>query len=163
MSEKLINSLKRKRSIVEIQPQSKMIVTNFKSNPQPKVNHQVEYQLNEKELHQANSYKKKPKMSDDTETHRQMDFLLEALLRVRDLEKEMSEQENSTDEDENEAESTVEGRSTDTSIFEKNALEFEAEALGFAMCARETLNFLVSEGLSPNDPLVQSLRAKLVG
>lgn len=163
MSEKLINSLKRKRSIVEIQPQSKMIVTNCKSNPQPKVNHQVECQLNEKELHQANSCKKKPKMPDDTETHRQMDFLLEALLRVRELEKEMSEQEYSTDEDENEAESTVEGRSTDTSIFEKNALDFEAEALGFAMCARETLNFLVSEGLSPNDPLVQSLRAKLVG
>lgn len=38
-----------------------------------------------------------------------------------------------------------------------------AEALGFAMCARETFQFLESQGMSPNDPIYIELKAKLLG
>ncbi|XP_022226968.2 uncharacterized protein LOC111077129 [Drosophila obscura] len=39
----------------------------------------------------------------------------------------------------------------------------QAEALGFAMCARETLLFLQSEGIPTESPLYQTLLGKLVG
>ncbi|KAH8393296.1 hypothetical protein KR215_002780 [Drosophila sulfurigaster] len=39
----------------------------------------------------------------------------------------------------------------------------EAEALGFAMCARETLLFLQSEGVSTESVLYKTLLGKLVG
>ncbi|EDW01379.1 uncharacterized protein LOC6560855 [Drosophila grimshawi] len=39
----------------------------------------------------------------------------------------------------------------------------EAEALGFAMCARETLLFLQSEGISTESVLYKALLGKLVG
>ncbi|KAH8253630.1 hypothetical protein KR032_006318 [Drosophila birchii] len=39
----------------------------------------------------------------------------------------------------------------------------QAEALGFAMCARETLLFLQSEGVPTESPLYQTLLGKLVG
>lgn len=45
----------------------------------------------------------------------------------------------------------------------KKQIAFESEALGFAMCARETLTFLCNEGLSPDSPLVVTLRERLVG
>jgi len=39
----------------------------------------------------------------------------------------------------------------------------QAEAMGFAMCARETLLFLQSEGIPTESPLYQTLLGKLVG
>lgn len=101
-----------------------------------------------------NVCKKVKTESVEEDINNQQDFLREALKRVLELERELSALSESSDDD------THEGGSTE---FERNASEFEAEALGFAVCARETLNFLASEGLQVDDPLVQSLRQRLVG
>lgn len=45
---------------------------------------------------------------------------------------------------------------------QENILE-SAEALGFAMCARETFQYLESHGMSPDNPLYVELKAKLLG
>lgn len=47
-------------------------------------------------------------------------------------------------------------------LFQDN-LMMSAEALGFAMCARETFKFLRSYGIEPNDPIYISLKDRLVG
>lgn len=84
------------------------------------------------------------------------DFLKEALKKLHELENEIAAIEEGT-EDEDQATSIDYGK------FEENALAFEAEAIGFAVCARETLNYLASQGLTPDSPLVKSLRDRLVG
>lgn len=42
-------------------------------------------------------------------------------------------------------------------------LHAESEALGFAVCAKETLNFLQRDGLPPDSQLVTELRNRLIG
>lgn len=101
------------------------------------------------------SHNKKVRIeSADENTNNQQDFVREALKRVLELERELSTLSESSGDD------TYADGSPE---FERNAAEFEAEALGFAVCARETINFLASEGLQVDDPLVQSLRQRLVG
>lgn len=85
-----------------------------------------------------------------------LDFLMEALKKVQELENEMANYSDDTDDD------SDDGIDVDDA-FERNALAFEAEALGFAACARETLTFLAGEGLGPEDPLIKTLRNRLVG
>lgn len=88
----------------------------------------------------------------------QFDFLEEALKKLHQLESEIAAIEEGTeDEDDDRVESI------DYETFEENALAFEAEAIGFAVCARETLNYLASQGLTQDSPLVKSLRDRLVG
>ncbi len=108
---------------------------------------------------------KKSKTSDcvvkkNTDNNEQLDdnfdFLKEALKKLHELESEIAAIEDGT-EDEEQAESIDYGK------FEENALAFEAEAIGFAVCARETLNYLASQGLSSDNQLVKSLRDRLVG
>lgn len=84
------------------------------------------------------------------------DFLKEALKKLHELESEIAAIEEGTED-----EDCVE--SIDYENFEENALAFEAEAIGFAVCARETLNYLASQGLTQESPLVQSLRDRLIG
>lgn len=92
--------------------------------------------------------------SAEENANNQQDFVREALKRVLELERELSTLSESSEDD-----TYADGPSE----FERNASEFEAEALGFAVCARETLHFLAGEGLQVDDPLVQSLRQRLVG
>ncbi|KAG4071888.1 hypothetical protein HA402_006049 [Bradysia odoriphaga] len=82
------------------------------------------------------------------------DFLKEALKKLHELENEIAAIEEGTED---------EAASIDYEKFEENALAFEAEAIGFAVCARETLNYLASQGLTSDSPLVKSLRDRLVG
>lgn len=84
-----------------------------------------------------------------------LDFIKEALKKVQELEHELLKYSDADDSDENEDESVNE--------FERNANAFDAEALGFAVCARETFQFLATEGFSASNPLIQSLRNRLIG
>lgn len=155
MSGEIITNLKRKRSPAEVIVNQEILDGNntvadgkpIKSN-------------NDEVNEEPSTSKKRLKTATDDDEDRRMEFLLEALTRVQELEL-LQEQDELTS-DKNGLFDEPQHESTDR-IFERNAVEFEAEALGFAVCARETLNFLASEGLSANDPLVQSLRAKLVG
>lgn len=87
-------------------------------------------------------------------------FLHEALRKIQELERELalldeedydSGHEDSPDDD------------VDEGIDETHMLHAESEALGFAVCAKETLNFLAAEGLPADNPLVLALRSRLVG
>lgn len=92
----------------------------------------------------------------ENKDNEQFDFLKEALKKLHELESEIAAIEEGT-EDEEQVESI------DYEKFEENAVAFEAEAIGFAVCARETLNYLATQGLTENSPLVKSLRDRLVG
>lgn len=94
--------------------------------------------------------------NDNERSNEKFDFLNEALKKLHELESEIAAIEEGT-EDEDHVESI------DYDKFEENALAFEAEAIGFAVCARETLNYLATQGLTPDSPLVKSLQDRLVG
>ncbi|XP_055920005.1 uncharacterized protein LOC129951726 [Eupeodes corollae] len=93
-------------------------------------------------------------------------ILLEALQKIMDLQKEL-------DDFENDLEYSDEFGSEQNEEFDDAELSFclnnqqwqknEAEALGFAICARETLMFLQQEGIPPDSLIYKSLREKLVG
>lgn len=108
---------------------------------------------------------KKQKVSESVEKHddhersaEKFDFLREALKKLHQLESEIAAIEEETVDNDR-----VDNESIDCEGFEENALAFEAEAIGFAVCARETLNYLASQGLTQDSPLVKSLRDRLIG
>lgn len=85
------------------------------------------------------------------------DFLREALLKVNALQAELAALDDDTYDDE-------EGYDSACSEEDEAALmAFEAEALGYAVCARETMMFLGEHGLTADNPLVMNLRNQLVG
>lgn len=135
MSGKLIHNLKRKREEEKDEPE------NSNSN-----------------LHKRTKDDKKPKedLTPKPETPKvpKEDFLKDALEKILQLQNELLELDSDSGE-----ESADEYQDPEM----KKQIEFESEALGFAMCARETLTFLCNEGLSPDSPLVVSLRERLVG
>jgi len=94
--------------------------------------------------------------NDHEESNEKFDFLKEALKKLHELENEIAAIEEGTEDDDR-------AESIDYDTFEENALAFEAEAIGFAVCARETLNYLASQGLTQESPLVKSLRDRLIG
>lgn len=95
-------------------------------------------------------------VNENNDSDEKFDFLNEALKKLHELENEIAAIEEGT-EDEDQVESI------NYEKFEENALAFEAEAIGFAVCARETLNYLATQGLTESSPLVKSLRDRLVG
>ncbi|EDW32019.1 GL10661 [Drosophila persimilis] len=107
-------------------------------------------------------------------------ILLEALQKIMELQSELDAFEQDLDERDgyqaavaDEEEDDQEGESLDDDNLDAEvAAQFapptpgqrsQAEALGFAMCARETLLFLQSEGIPTESPLYQTLLGKLVG
>lgn len=93
-------------------------------------------------------------------------ILLEALQKIMELQSELDSFEQDLDEREASAfdsdEEVLEGAEL-AANFPAPARRSEAEALGFAMCARETLLFLQSEGVSTESVLYKALLGKLVG
>ncbi|SPP75343.1 putative uncharacterized protein DDB_G0287113 [Drosophila guanche] len=113
-------------------------------------------------------------------------ILLEALQKIMELQSELDAFEQDLDErdgyqaaeadqeEEEEEEDQEEESVDDENLDAEVAAQFapstptpgqrsQAEALGFAMCARETLLFLQSEGIPTESPLYQTLLGKLVG
>lgn len=94
--------------------------------------------------------------NDHEGSNEKFDFIKEALKKLHELESEIAAIEEGTEDDDH-------TDSIDYETFEENALAFEAEAIGFAVCARETMNYLASQGLTQENPLVKSLRDRLIG
>ncbi|XP_017077672.1 myb-like protein I [Drosophila eugracilis] len=99
-------------------------------------------------------------------------ILLEALQKIMELQAELDAFEHDLDERDGAAaeaeEEDVEESAEDAEVAARfapptPAERSQAEALGFAMCARETLLFLQSEGIPTESPLYQTLLGKLVG
>ncbi|KAH8280431.1 hypothetical protein KR018_006985 [Drosophila ironensis] len=101
-------------------------------------------------------------------------ILLEALQKIMELQSELDAFENDLDEREDdyptaeEEEDEQEESAEDAEVAAQfapptPAQRSQAEALGFAMCARETLLFLQSEGIPTESPLYQTLLGKLAG
>lgn len=133
MSGKLIHNLKRKRDEEQDEPEISNLNKRTKDDKKPK-----------EDLTPKPSTPKLPKE----------DFLKDALEKILQLQNEIL----ALDSDSGE-ESADEYQDEEM----KKQIAFESEALGFAMCARETLTFLCNEGLSPDSPLVVTLRERLVG
>lgn len=94
-------------------------------------------------------------------------ILLEALQKIMELQSELDSFEQDLDESE---EGVLEANEEEAHLDAEVAANFvpptrrpDAEALGFAMCARETLLFLQSEGVSTESVLYKTLLGKLVG
>lgn len=96
--------------------------------------------------------------SSETQSARQS-FLLDALQKIAELQ---SQLENDA-EFEDDFEDYSEDEDSEVSFYLNEKRRHEAEAIGFAMCARETLLFLQKEGIPENSAIYQSLREKLVG
>ncbi|EDV55613.1 putative uncharacterized protein DDB_G0287113 [Drosophila erecta] len=102
-------------------------------------------------------------------------ILLEALQKIMELQAELDAFEQDLDDRAGYAGAEAEAEAEDNEESEEDAevaAQFapptpaqrsQAEALGFAMCARETLLFLQSEGVPTESPLYQTLLGKLVG
>lgn len=88
-------------------------------------------------------------------------FLIEALNKIADLQKQLQESDVEFDGDDYGDYSDDED--SEVSFYLNEQRRHEAEAIGFAMCARETLLFLQKEGIPENSAIYQSLREKLVG
>ncbi|XP_023172462.1 uncharacterized protein LOC111600549 [Drosophila hydei] len=96
-------------------------------------------------------------------------ILLEALQKIMELQSELDSFEQDLDEREADAfdsDEEVQADAEVAAIAPAQAIvpdrRSEAEALGFAMCARETLLFLQSEGISTESVLYKALLGKLV-
>ncbi|XP_034479585.1 uncharacterized protein LOC117785597 [Drosophila innubila] len=93
-------------------------------------------------------------------------ILLEALQKIMELQSELDSFEQDLDEREVSTHDEDEEEHLDAEVaasFAPATRRSEAEALGFAMCARETLLFLQSEGVSTESVLYKTLLGKLVG
>lgn len=94
-------------------------------------------------------------------------ILLEALQKIMELQSELDSFEQDLDESEpGVLEANDEEAHLDAEVaanFAPPARRPDAEALGFAMCARETLLFLQSEGISTESVLYKTLLGSLVG
>lgn len=87
-------------------------------------------------------------------------FLREALRKIQELEHELAmldEEDYDSGHEDNPDDELDEG------IDETHMLHAESEALGFAVCVKETMNFLATEGLRADNPLVLALRDRLIG
>ncbi|XP_058451802.1 uncharacterized protein LOC131430672 [Malaya genurostris] len=92
------------------------------------------------------------------------DFLLQALQRIQELQDEIDFLEN--DPYAEDADSTEEDEDAESSFEQSHhqiVMGHQAEAMGFAVCARETMAFLEREGVSPDDPMLVNLRNRLIG
>lgn len=134
MSGKLIHNLKRKREDEPDEPETSNLNINKKTKNDNKP--------------------KEDQTPKPIATVPKEDFLKDAMEKILQLQNEIL----SLDSDSGE-ESADEYQDEEL----KQQVAFESEALGFAMCARETLTFLCNEGLSPDSPLVVTLRERLVG
>ncbi|XP_017868242.1 PREDICTED: uncharacterized protein LOC108617090 [Drosophila arizonae] len=97
-------------------------------------------------------------------------ILLEALQKIMELQSELDSFEHDLDEREAgafDSDEEVQANAEVAANFPAQPAvpnrRSEAEALGFAMCARETLLFLQSEGISTESVLYKALLGKLVG
>lgn len=108
---------------------------------------------------------KSPAIS-NTDADASNSILLEALQKIMELQSELDSFEQDLDEREVSTLDVDKEDHLDAEIaagFAPPTRRSEAEALGFAMCARETLLFLQSEGVSTESVLYKTLLGKLVG
>lgn len=163
MSGKLIHNLKRKRdaSTRQLQPHDTSaasdhtgVTIGLKLRPQHDVTRSAKESSNgdpRKKVKLAPMERAVP----DGFTPK-YDFLRESLLKVNALQAELAVLDDNDDEEE--------GYDSGAEEHDEAALmAFEAEALGFAVCARETMMFLDAQGLTADNPLVVNLRNQLVG
>lgn len=159
MSGKLIHSFKRKRAeeSSNVNCSSESGDDNENHNKRLKVNSESDDLLIEPE----------PESNVEIASRNQQngrnneEFLRLALLKIQELENELAllDEENydsgHDDDDDEEAEIDQDGRHEQVGL--------EAEALGFALCARETLNYLASEGITGDNPVLTALKSHLIG
>uniref|UniRef100_A0A182VF52 Uncharacterized protein n=2 Tax=Anopheles merus TaxID=30066 RepID=A0A182VF52_ANOME len=97
------------------------------------------------------------------------DLMLQALGRIRELQDELDFLQNDpyaedTDDEEEEEEAGV---GVQHGAVRQPPVQViggrQAEAIGWAVCARETMHFLQREGIPPDSPLMVNLRRRLVG
>lgn len=87
------------------------------------------------------------------------DFLKAALQKVLALQADLARIDAEATSDDNENDDVDSGNEEEDTAF----LGQEAEALGFAICARETLTFLAANGQPADGLLVQRMRERLLG
>ncbi|XP_053690983.1 uncharacterized protein LOC128739514 [Sabethes cyaneus] len=108
-----------------------------------------------------------PSVSPDNANRNESHFLLEALRRIQELQDEIDFLENDPY-----AEDADSSEGDDELSFDQDFAQAEsatvvvgqqAEAFGFAVCARETMAFLEREGVAMDSPLMVNLRNRLIG
>ncbi|XP_001688440.2 uncharacterized protein LOC5667411 [Anopheles gambiae] len=96
------------------------------------------------------------------------DLMLQALGRIRELQDELDFLQNDPyAEDTDDEEEEGAGVEVQHGAVRQPPVQViggrQAEAIGWAVCARETMHFLQREGIPPDSPLMVNLRRRLVG
>ncbi|XP_049288496.1 uncharacterized protein LOC125766511 [Anopheles funestus] len=88
------------------------------------------------------------------------DFMLQALGRIRELQDELDFLQNDPyAEDTDDEDDSARHPPVQAGVIGGR----QAEAIGWAVCARETMHFLQREGIPPDSPLMVNLRQRLIG
>uniref|UniRef100_A0A182J2S9 Uncharacterized protein n=1 Tax=Anopheles atroparvus TaxID=41427 RepID=A0A182J2S9_ANOAO len=92
-------------------------------------------------------------------------FLLEALRRIRELQDELDFLQNDPYAEDTDDDGDNDGDEEEEEEQEARGMigGQRAEAVGWAVCARETMHFLQREGIPPDSPLMVNLRRRLIG
>lgn len=91
------------------------------------------------------------------------DFLLEALQRIQELQDEIDFLENDPYAEDADSSENDEEFHDPRAAAGEILVGHQAEALGFAVCVRETMAFLEREGVPADSPMMVNLRNRLVG
>ncbi|XP_062555155.1 uncharacterized protein LOC134220190 [Armigeres subalbatus] len=91
------------------------------------------------------------------------DFLLQALQRIQELQDEIDFLENDPYAEDADSSENDEEYLDPQVAAEAIVVGHQAEALGFAVCVRETMAFLEREGVPADSPMMVNLRSRLVG
>lgn len=99
-------------------------------------------------------------------------LLYAALEKIQELENELAELDEADYDSGHQDEAEDEIDEGNASDFEENIqlhdhrdaiIDGQAEALGFAFCVKETFEYLAAQGISPDNPIVTTLRERFLG
>lgn len=128
-----------------------------------KIIHNLKRKRQEEEAEGSSSHQepKRERTQEQEAASSKQSFLIEALNKIAELQKQL--QESDVEFDGEDFDEYSDDEDSEVSFYLNEQRRHEAEAIGFAMCARETLLFLQKEGIPENSAIYKSLREKLVG
>lgn len=95
-------------------------------------------------------------------------LLYDALRKIQELENELAELDDADydsghQDDDDDVDEGNGSEPDDNHHHDNEILDGQAEALGFAFCVKETFEYLATQGITPDNPIVTTLRDRFLG
>lgn len=172
-----VNNLKRKRanrSSCIVNPDGNC--TPSDSETDDEVQHRlfqrkiVRRQSSDDEIVQLEDESSNSNLSTENRNQGNNQLLYAALRKIQELENELAELDEADydsghhDDDDDDDVDEGNGSESEENHDHRNAiLDGQAEALGFAFCVKETFEYLATQGITPDNPIITSLRDRFLG